>query len=173
MSCATPSTHNPCGILHRFLTFRMTEHFDFLEPHQLAAKAAAVQSRVRSRPTVECDVFLAAPTTGPPIDNGPSTVRHVSNREIQAAEEAFGPAPDRGGRSQRVIARCLDNQIPHCVTSSSPPHPPPAARCLRRRQGGETHGCPAATKISLQAARTVRIRPSMYSTVLAASASRA
>jgi hypothetical protein len=67
----------------------MEGHFSFFTFDELEQAAITTQLDVRARSAKELDQFLATPSVGTPAPNHPSTVRHVSRSDIEAAEETF------------------------------------------------------------------------------------
>jgi hypothetical protein len=102
----------------------MEGRFWFFTFDKLKQAAIMTQLDVRTRSAKELDQFLATPSVGAPAPNHPSTVRHVSRSDIEAAEETFlRPVRDRSsaGVSERVINKVLGTQRPDCVTVPQEP----------------------------------------------------
>jgi hypothetical protein len=110
--------------LNNLSFFRMEGRFSFFTFDELKQEAITSQLDVRARPAKELDQFLATPSVGAPTPNHPSTVRHVSRSDDEAAEKTFlRPVRDRSsaGVSERIINKVLGTQRPDCVTVPQEP----------------------------------------------------
>jgi hypothetical protein len=67
----------------------MEGRFSFLTFGELEHSAITAQLDVRALSAKELDQFLATPSVGAPAPNHPTTVRHVSRSDIEAAKETF------------------------------------------------------------------------------------